>query len=85
MKKSRNEEALAITLTQEDRDDFETKNLLPPYRTPRRSDVPPVTIPSDGHVTLVAAKKPKDMEVLQNIMPQLAKFTFQDSDTNLIR
>ena len=51
MKRLRNEEAQATSLAQEDQEDFETRNLLLPYRPPRRTDAPPVTVPATVHVT----------------------------------
>ena len=58
------------------------RNLQPPYQAPRRSNAAPVTIPIVSHVTLVAPMKPKDMKVLQNIMPQLVNMSFQYSYTS---
>ena len=82
MKKSRNEKAPTTPPAQEEQDEFETRNLLPTYRSPRRTEAPPVTILATGHVTLVEPKKPKDMKVLQNIMPQQVNLSFQDSNTS---
>ena len=82
MNKSRNEKDLATPSAHEEQEDSETRNLLLPYIPPRRTNAAPVSLPTKGHATLVAPKKPKGMKVLQDIFPPLVKLSFQDSDTN---
>ena len=68
MKKSRKEKATTTPLDQEEKEDFETRNLFPSYIPPSRMDAPPVKIPRKRYVTLVAPKKLKGMKVLQDIL-----------------
>ena len=71
MKKQRKEKAIATPPCHEEKEECETRNLLPPYIPPRRTNVPWVTIPIKGSTTLVTPKIPKGMTVLLDIMPQL--------------
>ena len=85
MKKQRKEKDTTTPPSHEEKEYFETMNLLPPYIPPRRTYVPQVTIPSKGSTTLVAPKIPKGMIVLHDIMPQLQNLSFEDPDTRKIR
>ena len=40
MKKQIKEKGIAMPLVDEEKEDFETRNLLPPYIPPRRTDLP---------------------------------------------
>ena len=69
----------------EEKEDFETRNLLPLYIPPTRMDAPWVGIPSNICATLVAPKIPKGMTLLHDIMPQIHKLSFEYYDTNKLR
>ena len=85
MKNQRKEKATTTPPSYEYQEDFETRNLLPPYIPPRRTEAPWVSVPSKGHATLVAPKIPKRMIILYDTMPQLQKLAFEDSNTRKIR
>ena len=61
----------------DEQDDFENRNLLPPYIPPRRKDAPWVSVPIKGHATRVAPKITKGMAMLCDIMPQIQKLSFE--------
>ena len=84
MKKQRKDKATTTQPTQDEQEDIETRNLLSPYIPPRRMDAPQVSIPSKNYATLVAPKRPKGMTVLHDILPNLVKLSFEDSDTSKI-
>ena len=57
---------------------------MPPYIPPRRKDAPWVGVPIKGHATRVAPKITKGMTILHDILPNLVKIFFQDSNTSKI-
>ena len=66
-------------------EESKTRTLLPPYIPPRWEDTPIVKIPNKIRAPLVAPKMPQGTKVLQNIMQNLQKLSFDDYDMNKLK
>ena len=67
----------------EEDEDLKTRNLLPPYITPRRSDEPNIRVLKMSRYLLVAPMVPEGFKLLHNILSNLHKLSFTDHDMNI--
>ena len=63
--------------------DFETRKLLPPYVSPRHSNVTIVFIPKKGKAPLRASSVPEGVKVVKYILPKVQRLYYGDHDTKM--
>ena len=71
----------ALTLLEEK--DRETRNLMPHYIPPRRTDAPRITVLEKKAAPLIVPLVPKGVKVLKDIIPNLRKLSFDDHDMRI--
>ena len=64
-------------------EDFETRNLLPPYVPPRRKNAPEATIPKNRKIPLIVPLITEGVKVVKYIPPNVKNISYADHDTKL--